>query len=92
MSRRFQQRIVIKLKASRNILYQRIENKKKNERGGNWLFSATFPDKRAFVRKLYNRFKQLPADYCIDTDRLKAKEVYKLVLERLSARQPKDPS
>jgi len=77
------QMITIKLGALRKKLYQRIDQKKKSERGGNWLYSAQYSDKYAFVRKLYKRFQEIPSDYYIDTSDLDKDEVYKIALKEI---------
>lgn len=78
------QKIIIKLEASRKTLYERIKRKKKKEQGGEWLFSATCPDKITFVRKLFKGFHKVPADYCIETDRLTELEVYQVSLRKIN--------
>ena len=60
------QKITIKLEASRKILYQRIRQKKKKEQGGEWLYSAAYPDKHTFVRKFFKKFRQVHADFSIN--------------------------
>ncbi|MCF6158379.1 MAG: hypothetical protein E3K32_07370 [wastewater metagenome] len=77
------QRVTIKLEAQRKVLYERIERKKKDEQGGNWLFSKDYHNKYEFVRKLFRHFKIIPADIRIDTTKLKQKEVYILALEKI---------
>ena len=79
------QSITIKLAASRKTLYERIKLKKKEEQGGEWLFSATCPDKHMFVRKFFKDFCKLPADYCIDTDSRTKLDVYQVSLKRINS-------
>ena len=47
--------VTIKLIAQKRVLYKRI-GKKKNERGGEWLFSDDYSDKYEFVRKMFRQF------------------------------------
>lgn len=77
------QRVTVKLEAQRKILYERIQKKKKDEQGGEWLFSKNYRDKYEFVRKLFKAFRKLPADIRIDTTKLNQDEVYKTVMEKL---------
>lgn len=78
------QKITIKLTAKRKVLYVRIGKKKKNERGGNWLFNQTYRDKYEFVKKMFGEFKNVQADIKIDTSELKPYEVYKIALGNLN--------
>ncbi len=75
--------IVIKLEASRKILMNRIEQKKKNEQGSKWLFSTQFQDKYDFVKKMYPRFKKTQAHFFINTDQLKKEQVFREALKNL---------
>ncbi len=75
--------VTIKLEAQRKVLYARIRKKKKNEQGGDWLFSAHYRDKYEFVRKLFKKFKKIPAEIKIDTRKFGQREVYKIALEKL---------
>ena len=75
--------ITIKLLAPRNALYARIRLKKPSERGGQWLFSESLPDKFAFVRELFDAFKQIPAEICIQTGRMTKEQVFRKVLSEL---------
>ncbi len=75
--------IVVKLDASREILMNRIEQKKKSDQGGKWLFSDQFQDKHDFVRKMYPRFKKTQAHFSINTDQLKKEQVFKEALTNL---------
>jgi hypothetical protein len=79
----FSQMITIKLDAQTKILYARIGKKRKGEQGGEWLFSADYPDKYEFVKKLYREFKKLPADIRIDTTKLTPGKVYHTALIEL---------
>ena len=79
----FSQTITMKLEAPRKILYQRIGEKKRRERGGKWLFSADYPDKYMFVKNLYSEFRKLPFDIRIDTTKLKSEEVFEIALEKI---------
>ena len=79
----FSQTITVKLEAPRKILYRRIGEKKKRERGGEWLFSAEYPGKYEFVRNLYSEFRKLPSDIRIDTTKLKPIEVFEIALEKI---------
>lgn len=76
-------RVVIKLEAQRKVLYARISKKKKDERGGDWLFSSNYRDKYEFVRKLFKEFKRVPAEIRVNTTNLTQDEVYKMALEKL---------
>jgi hypothetical protein len=73
----------IKLDAPKKLLYARIGKKRKKEQGGEWLFSADYPDKYKFVGKLYKKFKNLPADIRIDTTGVTPARVYRAALLRL---------
>lgn len=84
----FSQRITVKLEAPRKILYRRIAEKKKRERGGEWLFSADYPDKYEFVRNLYSEFRKLPSDIRIDTTKLKPAEVFEIALGEIEKDRP----
>jgi len=75
--------ITIKLEASRKLLYLRIGEKRKRDRGGQWLFSSDYPDKYIFVEKLYKEFKRLPLDIRIDTTKLSQEKVYENILKKL---------
>ena len=77
--------ITIKLEAQRKVLYSRIAKKRKDKRGGKWLFSTSYRDKYEFVRKMFKEFKSIPAEIRLDTTKLTAGQVYKAVLEKLSA-------
>jgi len=77
------QMVTIKLEAPRRILYQRIAEKKRRERGGKWLFSADYPDKYEFVRNLYSEFRKLPCDIRIDTTKLKTEEVFESAMGKI---------
>ena len=77
-------KITIKLEASRETPYQRIRQKKKREQGGEWLYSMAYPDKYTFVRKFFKKFRQISADYCIDTNRRTKSEVSQLVLKEIN--------
>ena len=63
----FLRRITIKLEAPRKVLYARIREKRKSERGGEWLFGEAYQDKHEFVKKLFGDFKKIPAEVRIDT-------------------------
>ncbi len=76
-------RMTIKLEAQRKVLYERISKKKKDEQGGDWLFSDNYHDKYEFVRKLFREFRKVPAEVIIDTTKLGHNEVYKIALEKL---------
>lgn len=77
------QRVTVKLEAQRKILYERIQKKKKDEQGGEWLFSKNYRDKYEFVKKLFKDFRKVSADIRIDTTKLNQDEVYKTVMEKL---------
>jgi hypothetical protein len=77
------QRLTVKLEARRHILYQRIRLKKKSEQGGEWFFSLVYPDKYEFVRKSLPAFRNVPADYRIDTSQCTENGVYRKVLGQL---------
>ena len=66
----FEQVFTIKLEASQRTLIRRIRTKKKEERGGKWLYSTKYRDKYEFVRKLFKKFRKIPANCYIDTNRL----------------------
>lgn len=75
--------VTIKLEAQKNVLYSRLRKKKKKERGGEWLFSASYVDKFEFVKKLFKNFKTIPAEIKIDSSKLAIEDVYKTALEKL---------
>jgi len=74
--------VTIKLIAQKRVLYKRI-GKKKNERGGEWLFSDDYSDKYEFVRKMLRQFIDVPAEMVIDTTRMKAQDVFRKVVSWL---------
>ena len=74
--------VTIKLIAQKRVLYERI-GKKKNERGGEWLFSDDYSDKYEFVRKMFRQFIDVPAEMVIDTTRMKAQDVFRKVVSWL---------
>ena len=47
------------------------------------MFSTDYPDKYKFVRKLYKKFKELPADIEIETSRLTPGRVCRAALLKL---------
>lgn len=69
--------VTIKLIAKRKVLYERIQMKKKNERGGDWLFSFTYRDKYEFTRKMFKYFKKVPAQIVIDTTNKSVQDIFK---------------
>jgi hypothetical protein len=76
--------VTVKLEAQRRILYERLRKKKKNEQGGDWLFSSYYRDKYEFVRKLFKEFKRIPAEVKINTSKLGIEGVYEIALEELA--------
>ena len=80
--------VTIKLEAKRKILYERIGNKKKNDRGREWFYTVDYRDKYEFVRKLFKAFKTVPAHIRIDTSARKPADVYKLALKKLGLMAP----
>ena len=81
----FFQIVTVKLEVQRKVLFERIGKKKKNERGGNWLFDADYSDKYQFVKKMFPEFKKIPAELEIDTTHLNPQEVYRIALKKLEA-------
>ena len=79
----FPQRVIVKLDAQRKVLYGRIGKKRRREQGGEWTFSADYPDKFEFVRKLYKQFKKVPSDITIDTTRLEPQKVFQIALKKI---------
>ncbi len=79
----FEHIFTIKLEASRKTLVRRIRKKKKEERGGSWLYSAVYKNKYEFVRKLFKPFRKIPADYRINTNRLDEIVVYRKALKEI---------
>lgn len=79
----FEQIFTIKLEASRKTLALRIRKKKKQDRGGQWLYSAAYRDKYEFVRKLFKHFRKIPAECRINTNRLTKAEVYRQALKEI---------
>ncbi len=74
----------IKLEASQKTLFKRIRKKKKRDRGGQWLYSAAYRDKYEFVRKLFKCFRKIPADYCINTNRIDKTAVFQRTYNEIS--------
>lgn len=79
----FSKIISIKLIAQRKILYERIRKKKKNERGGEWLFSDDYQDKYEFVKKMFKQFWDVPADITIDTTNMNVQDIFKKTVSEL---------
>ena len=75
--------VTIKLVAPRKVLLARVGRKPKNERGADWQFSHTFPDKKAFVEKSFAHFKKLPGLIEIDTSRAGIRATLKRLLLQL---------
>ena|SRR3989338_2790227 len=80
----FEQIFTIKLEASREILFSRIHKKRKVERGSRWFYSTAYRNKYEFVRKLFKRFRKIPSDYHINTNRLTKEAVYQQALEEIN--------
>ncbi|MFC1508192.1 hypothetical protein ACFL60_00720 [Candidatus Omnitrophota bacterium] len=66
----FEQMFTIKLEASRKTLELRIRKKKKEDRGGEWFYSAKYRNKYEFARKFFKSFCRIPANCYINTNRL----------------------
>lgn len=81
----FGQIVTIKLEASRKTLFRRIGRKKKKDRGGQWLYNATYRDKYEFVQKLFKNFSKVHADYYIDTDRLSKVDVFRKAFDKINS-------
>jgi adenylate kinase family enzyme len=79
----FSKIISIKLIAQRKILYERIGKKKKNERGGKWLFSDDFQDKYEFVKKMFKQFRDMTAHITVDTTNMNVQDVFKKTVSEL---------
>ena len=79
----FGQVITVKLEAPKKVLYGRIGKKILGEQGGEWLFSANYPNKVEFVKSLYKEFERIPAEIRIDSTRLSPEKVYKTVANQL---------
>lgn len=79
----FPQRVVVRLVAPRKVLYERIRKKRRGEQGGEWTFSANYPDKFEFVRKLYKEFSKVPSDITIDTTKLGPQKVFLTALKQI---------
>ena len=77
--------ITIKLVAQRKVLYERIRMKKKSERGGDWLFSDDFCDKFEFVKKMFKKFKDIPAEIMIDTTHKNVQDVFRNAVSGLTS-------
>ena len=80
----FDQIFTVKLNASHKTLVSRIRKKKIKDRGGQWLYSTVYKNKYEFVRKLFKRFRKVPANCYINTDRLTEAEVYQKALKEIS--------
>jgi deoxyadenosine/deoxycytidine kinase len=80
----FKNMLTIKLEASRKVLFRRIRKKNKKDQGGQWFYGAVYRDKYEFVRKLFKYFRKIPADYCINTDKLTKTEVFQRTLKKLN--------
>jgi len=79
----FPKRVIVKLDAQRKALYGRIGKKRRGEQGGGWTFSADYPDKFEFVRKLYKEFKKVPSDITIGTSGLEPQRVFQIALKKI---------
>jgi len=79
----FENMFTIKLEASRKTLFRRIGKKKKKDQGGQWLYNTSYRDKYEFVRKLFKRFRKIPADCYIDTNRLTRVAVYRQAVKEI---------
>ena len=79
----FYGRITVKLEANKKVLLERIGRKNKHERGSEWLFSGTYPDKYAFVKKCFKDFHSVPADIIIDTSIIKQTVVFEVAVIEL---------
>lgn len=79
----FEQVFTIKLDASRKTLAARIRKKKKRDRGGGWFYGTEYQNKYEFVRKMFERFRKIPADCYINTNRLTSVAVYRLALREI---------
>lgn len=79
----FDQIFTIKLEATRKTLLRRIREKKKKDQGGQWLYSAKYKDKYAFVRKFFKTFCKITANCYINTNRLTKVAVYRLVFQEI---------
>ena len=72
----FGQIITVKLEASCKTLHKRIRMKRKDEKGGDWLFMKDILDKFAFVDQFYKRFRFTRALITIDTEFLTKEQIY----------------
>ena len=81
----FEQVFTIKLDASRKTLAARIREKKKRDRGGRWFYGAEYRNKYEFVRELFKRFRKIPADCYIDTNRLTKTAVYRRICKEIDS-------
>lgn len=75
--------ITIKLTAQKKIIYERIGRKKKNERGGEWLFSDDFQDKYEFVKKMFKQIRDMPSEITIDTTNMSRQDIFKKAVSEL---------
>ena len=81
----FEQMFTIKLEASRKSLFLRIRKKKKQDQGGQWLYSGPYRDKFEFVRKLFKNFAKVHADCYIDTNRLTETDVFRKAFKKIKS-------
>jgi len=79
----FERIFTVKLDASRKTLAARIRKKKKQDRGGRWFYGVEYRNKYEFVCKLFKRFRKIPADCYINTNRLTSAVVYRLALKEI---------
>ena len=75
--------VTVKLVAPKRVLLARAGRKPRNERGGKWLFSHSYRDKREFIRKMYPLMKKVPAALQIDTSKKSLREALDIVLDHL---------
>lgn len=81
----FGQMFTIKLEASPKTLASRIRKKKKEDQGGQWFYSTEYRDKYEFVKKCFRLFCKIPANCCINTNRLSKPVVYRRAIREISS-------
>ncbi len=75
--------VTVKLIAPKRVLLARAGRKPRNERGGKWLYSHSYRNKREFIRKLFVAMKKVQATLQINTSRKTLRQTLDIVLDHL---------
>lgn len=75
--------VTVKLTAPKRVLLARAGRKPHNERGGKWLFSHSYRNKKEFIRKMYPHMKKVHATFEINTSRKTLQQTLDIVLDHL---------